>query len=65
MELSPLTAISPVDGRYDSKTAPLREIASEYGLIRYRVAVEVRWLQALAARAGSRGARGGSTPSHR
>ena len=52
MELSPLTAISPVDGRYDSKTAPLREIASEYGLIRYRVAVEVRWLQALAARAG-------------
>ena len=46
--LSPLTAISPVDGRYGSKTAPLREIASEYGLIRYRVAVEVRWLQALA-----------------
>ena len=46
---SPLTAISPVDGRYGSKTAPLREIASEYGLIRYRVAVEVRWLRALAA----------------
>ena len=46
--LSPLTAISPVDGRYGSKTVPLREIASEYGLIRYRVAVEVRWLQALA-----------------
>ena len=51
MELSPLTAISPVDGRYGSRTAPLRRIASEYGLIRYRVAVEVRWLQALAARA--------------
>ena len=46
--LSPLTAISPVDGRYGSKTAPLREIASEYGLVRYRVAVEVRWLRALA-----------------
>ena len=51
MELSPLTAVSPVDGRYASRTAPLRRIASEYGLIRYRVAVEVRWLQALAARA--------------
>ena len=48
MDLSPLTALSPVDGRYGSKTAPLREIASEYGLIRYRVAVEVRWLRALA-----------------
>ena len=47
-ERSPLAAISPVDGRYGSKTAPLREIASEYGLIRYRVVVEVRWLQALA-----------------
>ncbi len=49
MKLSPLTAISPVDGRYGSKTAGLREIFSEYGLIRYRVQVEVRWLQALAA----------------
>ena len=48
MKLSPLTAISPVDGRYGSKTAPLREIASEYGLIRYRVAVEARWLETLA-----------------
>ena len=51
MELSPLTAISPVDGRYGSRTAPLRRIASEYALIRYRVAVEVRWLRALAERA--------------
>ena len=50
-ERSPLAAISPVDGRYGSKTAPLREIASEYGLIRYRVVVEVRWLQALADQA--------------
>ncbi|HYQ71171.1 MAG TPA: adenylosuccinate lyase [Gammaproteobacteria bacterium] len=48
MELSQLTAISPVDGRYGSKTETLRPIFSEYGLIRHRVAVEVRWLQALA-----------------
>ncbi|AHF04421.1 adenylosuccinate lyase [Marichromatium purpuratum 984] len=49
MELSSLTAISPVDGRYGGKTTALREIFSEYGLIRHRVQVEVRWLQALAA----------------
>jgi len=49
MELSTLTAISPVDGRYSSKTADLQPIFSEYGLIRHRVLVEVRWLQALAA----------------
>ncbi len=48
MELSGLTAISPVDGRYGSKTASLREFFSEYGLIRFRVEVEVRWLQRLA-----------------
>jgi len=48
MELSTLTAISPVDGRYGSKTVDLRPIFSEYGLIRARVRVEVRWLQALA-----------------
>ncbi|HHO69685.1 MAG TPA: adenylosuccinate lyase [Gammaproteobacteria bacterium] len=52
MELSPLTAISPVDGRYGSKTESLRPIFSEYGLIRHRVLVEVRWLQALAAHPG-------------
>ncbi|HAJ92567.1 MAG TPA: adenylosuccinate lyase, partial [Gammaproteobacteria bacterium] len=51
MELSQLTAISPVDGRYGSKTDALRPIFSEYGLIRHRVVVEVRWLQALAAHA--------------
>ena len=51
MELSPLTAVSPVDGRYGSRTAALRSIASEFGLVRYRVAVEVAWLKALAARA--------------
>ena len=49
MELSALTAISPVDGRYGSKTTELRSIFSEFGLIKYRVTVEVRWLQALAA----------------
>ncbi|MDH5360912.1 MAG: adenylosuccinate lyase [Gammaproteobacteria bacterium] len=48
MELSSLTAISPVDGRYGSKVADLRPIFSEYGLIRHRVLVEVRWLQMLA-----------------
>jgi adenylosuccinate lyase len=48
MDLSSLTAVSPVDGRYGSKTADLRPIFSEYGLIRHRVQVEVRWLQALA-----------------
>ena len=49
MELSELTAISPVDGRYGSKTTDLRSIFSEYGLIYHRSLVEVRWLQALAA----------------
>ncbi|MDX5299444.1 MAG: adenylosuccinate lyase [Gammaproteobacteria bacterium] len=48
MELSALTAISPVDGRYGDKTRALREIFSEYGLIRSRVIVEIRWLQQLA-----------------
>jgi len=49
MDLSQLTAISPVDGRYGSKTAALRPIFSEYGLIRHRVLVEIRWLQHLAS----------------
>ncbi len=52
MELSQLTAISPIDGRYGAKTDALRPIFSEYGLIRHRVVVEVRWLQALAAHEG-------------
>ncbi len=43
-----LTAISPIDGRYASKVEDFRPIFSEFGLIRYRVEVEVRWLQALA-----------------
>ncbi len=49
MELNSLTAVSPIDGRYGSKTEPLRGIFSEYGLIYHRVLVEVRWLQSLAA----------------
>jgi len=52
MQLSSLTAVSPVDGRYASKTSALRPIFSEFGLIRCRVQVEVRWLQRLAAHAG-------------
>jgi adenylosuccinate lyase len=48
MDLTALTAISPIDGRYGDKTLPLRPLFSEYGLIRHRVLVEVRWLQALA-----------------
>ena len=47
MELSPLTAVSPVDGRYADKTAPLRGIFSEFGLIQRRVRVEIAWLLAL------------------
>ena len=47
MELSALTAISPIDGRYGSKAASLRHYFSEFGLIKYRVIVEVKWLQSL------------------
>jgi len=49
MELSQLTAISPIDGRYGPKTQALRSLVSEYGLIRHRVLVDVEWLKALAA----------------
>lgn len=48
MDLSLLTALSPVDGRYASKTDELRSYFSEFGLLKYRVVVEVRWLQKLA-----------------
>jgi len=47
--LSPLTALSPLDGRYQAKVAPLRPLFSEWALIRFRVKVEVEWLKALAA----------------
>jgi len=50
MEIQALTAISPLDGRYAARTAALRPLASELGLIRYRVQVEVAWLRALARR---------------
>lgn len=49
MQLSPLTAVSPIDGRYASKTEALRSIFSEYALIRFRVIIEIRWLQTLAS----------------
>ncbi len=52
MELSALSAVSPIDGRYGSKTAPLREVFSEFGLIKRRVLVEIRWLECLAAHEG-------------
>ena len=48
MEHTSLRALSPVDGRYAGKVEALRDIFSEYGLIRYRVLVEIRWLQWLA-----------------
>ena len=49
MDLTALSAVSPIDGRYGPKTAALREVFSEYGLIKRRVLVEIRWLQRLAA----------------
>ena len=50
-----LTALSPLDGRYASRTAPLRPYLSESALFRYRVLVEVRWLQHLAEHAAIEG----------
>ena len=47
-----LFALSPIDGRYASKTAPLRSICSEYGLFYYRTVVEIRWFQTLAQHSG-------------
>lgn len=49
MELSALTTVSPIDGRYGDKVTALRSIFSEFGLLKFRVTVEVRWLQKLAA----------------
>ncbi|WP_370978802.1 adenylosuccinate lyase [Agaribacterium sp. ZY112] len=51
MNLSAISAISPIDGRYGSKTIDLRQVFSEYGLIKRRTEVEIRWLQALAKHA--------------
>ncbi|MCH8221115.1 MAG: hypothetical protein IIA76_07225 [Proteobacteria bacterium] len=52
MNYSPLTALSPVDGRYAEKCAELRPLLSEYGLIRFRVLIEIRWLKTLADHPG-------------
>ena len=49
MSYSALTALSPLDGRYAGKVDTLRRHFSEYGLIRYRVLIEIEWLKALAA----------------
>jgi adenylosuccinate lyase len=54
MELNALTAISPIDGRYGAKTKSLRSVFSEFGLIKWRVHVEIRWLEQLAAHASIR-----------
>ena len=50
--ISALTAVTPLDGRYRSKTEPLSTVFSEFGLIRRRVTVEVRWLITLSRTAG-------------
>ena len=52
LELKELTAISPIDGRYARHTSGLRQLLSEYGLIRFRVLVELRWFQCLASEPG-------------
>ena len=49
MELNTLTAISPIDGRYLNKTTALQPLLSEFGLMKYRLFVEIEWLKALAA----------------
>ncbi len=48
MDATSLLALSPLDGRYARKAAPLRDYLSEYALLRYRTLIEVRWLQHLA-----------------
>lgn len=49
METTALMAVSPLDGRYQQKVSELSPIVSEFGLMRFRVIVEVRWLQTLAS----------------
>jgi adenylosuccinate lyase len=49
MTLSALTALSPLDGRYHAKVEALRPLFSEYALIRFRLLIEIEWLEALAA----------------
>ena len=52
MDLSELTAVSPIDGRYGRITAPLRSIFSEFGLIRQRIKVEIKWVTMMASQPG-------------
>jgi adenylosuccinate lyase len=52
MTLSTLTALSPLDGRYHGKVEALRNHFSEFGLIRYRVLIEIEWLKALSQESG-------------
>ncbi|MEM1142618.1 MAG: adenylosuccinate lyase [Pseudomonadota bacterium] len=59
----PLTAISPLDGRYSSKVGDLRYVFSEYGLIKQRVGIEVRWLIALSEEAAIEEIRPFSAPA--
>ena len=49
MDLTSLTAVAPIDGRYQLKTESLRPIFSEFGLFRFRIHVEIEWLKTLAA----------------
>ncbi|KAL2642600.1 hypothetical protein R1flu_010187 [Riccia fluitans] len=64
LELSELTAVSPLDGRYGHASKKLRSIFSEYGLTRYRVLVEVRWLQKLSQMDGVNEVPAFSTSAH-
>jgi len=57
MTLSALTALSPLDGRYHGKVDALRNHFSEFGLIRYRVLIEIEWLKALSQEAALRSCR--------
>lgn len=52
MDFNPISAISPIDGRYASKTEALREVFSEYALMRFRLLIEVKWLQTLSETGG-------------
>ncbi|HEX5477468.1 MAG TPA: adenylosuccinate lyase, partial [Burkholderiales bacterium] len=62
---SPLAALSPLDGRYARTADPLREHFSEQALIRYRLRVELAWLQALASEPGIRELKAFSAPTRK
>ena len=50
IEFNTIKSISPIDGRYSKKTSVLSSVFSEFGLIKYRVLIEVRWLQAMSTK---------------